>query len=98
MLGRKQPDSRRTIFLLGGGDIIIMRKLVLAVAVVAAGAVTFVAAPQAQAQQYPSVAGLTPFSPEANFMSLPGYLRYRYFVTSRTWISYEEAARIVAGG
>ncbi|HEX8465370.1 MAG TPA: hypothetical protein VF627_12210 [Abditibacterium sp.] len=73
-----------------------MRKLILASAVVAASAVAFVAAPQAQAQQYPNVAGLTPFSAECNYMSKPGYLRYRFFVTSGRFISYEEAARIVA--
>ncbi|HEX9997872.1 MAG TPA: hypothetical protein VGB45_12055 [Abditibacterium sp.] len=73
-----------------------MRKIVLAIAVALVAAVTLVSAPQAQAQTYPSVAGLTPFTAEANFMSKPGYLRYRYFITSGRWISYEEAARVVA--
>jgi hypothetical protein len=73
-----------------------MRKLVLTIAVAVVGAATLIAAPQAQAQQYPSVSGLTPFSAECNFMSKPGYLRYRYFVTSGRWISYEEAARVTA--
>lgn len=72
-----------------------MRKLILAIAIAAAAVGSLVAAPQAQAQTYPSVSGITPFSPEANFMSKPGYLRYRYFVSSGRWISYEEAARIV---
>lgn len=71
-----------------------MRKIILAIAVVAATAASFVAAPSAQAQQYPSVAGLVPFSPQANYMSKAGYLRYRYFVTSGRWISYEEANRV----
>lgn len=73
-----------------------MRKLILTIAVVATTATTAVVAPQAQAQQFPSVAGLTPFTAEANYMSKPGYLRYRYFVTSGRWISYEEAARVAA--
>ena len=73
-----------------------MRKLILTIAVVAATAATAVVAPQAQAQQFPNVAGLTPFTAEANYMSKPGYLRYRYFVTSGRWISYEEAARVAA--
>ncbi|RYG68931.1 hypothetical protein EON80_10710 [bacterium] len=73
-----------------------MRKLVLTLAVAAIGAATLIAAPQAQAQTYPSVSGLTPFSAECNFMSKPGYLRYRYFVSSGSWISYEEAARVAA--
>lgn len=71
-----------------------MRKIILAIALVAATAASLVAMPQAQAQQYPSVAGLTPFSPQCNFMSKAGYLRYRYFVSSGSWISYEEANRI----
>lgn len=73
-----------------------MRKLILTIAAIAALATTAVVAPSAQAQQYPSVAGLTPFSAEANYMSKPGYLRYRFFVTSGRWISYEEAARVAA--
>lgn len=73
-----------------------MRKLVLAVAFAAATAAAFVAAPTAQAQQYPSVRGLTPFSADCNYMSKPGYLRYRYFVSSGSFLTYEEAARIVA--
>lgn len=73
-----------------------MRKLVLAIALAVTAAATLVAAPSAQAQQFPSVAGLTPFSAECNYMSKPGYLRYRYFVSSGNWISYEEAARVAA--
>lgn len=72
-----------------------MRKIIiaLALAMVTAAAVS---APSAQAQTYPNVASLTAFSPEANYMSKPGYLRYRYFQTSNEFISYETAARIVA--
>ena len=74
-----------------------MRKLVLSLAIVATIATTLVvSAPQAQAQEYPSVKGLTPFSADCNFMSKPGYLRYRYFVSSGRWISYEEASRVTA--
>lgn len=72
-----------------------MRKIILGVAL-AAVAASAIAAPQAQAQDYPNVANLTPFTAEANYMSKPGYLRYRNFVTTNNWISYEEAARIVA--
>lgn len=73
-----------------------MRKIILAIAFVAATAATFVVAPQAQAQQYPSVTGLVPFSAQCNYMSKAGYLRYRYFVSSGRWISYEEANRVAA--
>ncbi len=73
-----------------------MRKTTIALAFAASALIGALAAPRAQAQSYPAVKGLTPFSAEANYMSLPGYLRYRYFVTAQKWISYEEAARIVA--
>jgi len=74
-----------------------MRKIILAIALAVAALGTALTANHAQAQgQYPSVSGLTPFSAEANYMSKPGYLRYRYFVSSGRWISYQEAARIVA--
>lgn len=74
-----------------------MRKLILGIALAAVTAATFVAAPQVQAQaNYPNVSGLTPFSPDCNFMSKPGYLRYRHFVNTGEWLTYERAAAIVA--
>lgn len=66
-----------------------MRKIILAVAFVVAAAAF--AAPSAQAQNYPSVKGLTPFTAGANYMSLPGFLRYTYAVQSGQFITYEEA-------
>lgn len=48
------------------------------------------------AQQYPNVSNLAPFSPETNFMSLPGYLRYLSHQATGVWLTYAEAARIVA--
>lgn len=47
------------------------------------------------AQQVPNVASLEPFSAEANFMSLPGYLRWLLFQQTGNWITYQEAARMV---
>lgn len=44
---------------------------------------------------FPNVANLRPFSPETNFMSLPGYLRWLVHQASGTWITYSEATRIV---
>ena len=72
-----------------------MRKIIiaLAIAIVTAAAVS---TPSAQAQTYPSVSGLTAFSPDCNYMSKPGYLRFRYFQSSNEFISYETAARVVA--
>jgi hypothetical protein len=45
--------------------------------------------------QYPNVASLKAFSPEADFMSLPGYLRYLMFQKTGQWMTYAEAARVV---
>lgn len=50
----------------------------------------------ALAQQFPNVANLKPFSAEAGFMSLPGYLRWLVFQQTGQWITYAEAARVVA--
>ena len=63
--------------------------MVLAVLVLA-----FAIAP-AFAQQHPNVSNLKAFAPEANFMSLPGYLRWLVFQQTASWITYAEAARIV---
>jgi hypothetical protein len=45
--------------------------------------------------QYPSVANLKPFSAEADYMSLAGYLRYLVFQQAGQWLTREEAVRIV---
>lgn len=59
-------------------------------------------APAPPVAGFPRVAGLRPFSPETNFMSLPGYLRWLMFQATGTWITYQEAERVVkeqqAGG
>jgi hypothetical protein len=47
------------------------------------------------AQEYPKVANLTPFSAEAKFMSLPGYLRWLVYLDRHVWISRSEAAAAV---
>jgi len=46
--------------------------------------------------QYPNVANLKPFSAEANYMSLAGYLRYLVFQQTGQWLTREEAVRIVS--
>ncbi len=74
-----------------------MRKIVIALAL-AVATLAAVAAPSAQAQtNYPNVANVTPFTADCNFMSRPGYLRYRYFVQTNgtQFLTYEQAARIV---
>lgn len=52
-------------------------------------------APAPPVAGFPRVAGLRPFSPETNFMSLPGYLRWLMFQATGTWITYQEAERVV---
>jgi hypothetical protein len=59
------------------------------------GLIGFVPATQAQAQNFVTVKGLTPFTPPANFMSLPGYLRWRYLIDGGRWISRAEAVNAV---
>jgi uncharacterized protein YdeI (BOF family) len=46
--------------------------------------------------QYPDVHSLKPFSAEANYMSLAGYLRYLVFQQTGQWLTRAEAVRIVA--
>ena len=47
------------------------------------------------AQNVPSVRGLRAFSAEANYMSLPGYLRLQYFAENHTWLTHREAVAMV---
>ena len=70
-----------------------MRKLMIVTFVAVAAVASLFAANRAEAQEYPSVSGLTPFTQEANFMSLPGYLRWKHFQATGTWISRDEAVQ-----
>jgi hypothetical protein len=45
--------------------------------------------------QVPTVSNLKPFSAEADFMSLAGYLRYVMYQQSGQWITRAEATRFV---
>ena len=45
--------------------------------------------------QFPTVSNLKAFSAEANFMSLPGYLRYLMYQQTGRWLTYAEARRAV---
>jgi hypothetical protein len=69
--------------------------LILGVMMVMVVLLLTLTAPPASAQDYPDVQNLVPFSEEANFMSLPGYLRWMYYKQSGEWISRPEAVRIV---
>ena len=71
-----------------------MRKLIPVVVIAGVAMATAALAPQARAD-YVDVKTLTPFSPAANYMSLPGYLRYRFLVSDGRWITREEADEAV---
>ncbi len=70
----------------------MMRKIVIAVVVGGAALLGAMNAP-AQAQNYPNVADRTAFTQPANYMSLPGLLRFEYMRATGRWISREEAVQ-----
>ncbi len=75
-----------------------MRKVLVVIlgVVLLSGALAGLASAQTQPSgQYPNVASLKPFTAEADFMSLPGYLRYLTFQQTGQWLTREEATRIV---
>jgi len=45
--------------------------------------------------QVPTVSNLKPFSAEADYMSLAGYLRYLMYQQTNQWVTYAEATRVV---
>jgi len=49
----------------------------------------------APAGEFPKVSSLKAFAAEANFMSLPGYLRYLMHQQTGQWLTYAEASRAV---
>ncbi len=51
--------------------------------------------PAASAQTYPNVKNVKAFSAAANFMSLPGYLRYLIHQRTGQWLTVLEAKRVV---
>jgi hypothetical protein len=57
--------------------------------------VSAVFAPTVSAQQYPNVGNVKAFSAGANFMSLPGYLRYLVYQQTGQWLTRTEAARVI---
>jgi hypothetical protein len=67
----------------------------LLLALLVVGTLLLISSPPASAAEYPNVAGAQPFSAAANYMSLPGYLRWQTFREQGMWITYAEAVRIV---
>ncbi len=74
-----------------------MRKLLWSLVMLAlVGVVVSAAAAPAAAAEYTDVSGLEPWSPQSNYMSLAGYLRWMTFQDQSVWLSMAEAQRIVA--
>ena len=71
-----------------------MRKILVVLAVAGMALIGALTAPQAQAQEFPDCAGKTPFTPEANFMSIPGWLRWQYLLSSGRWVSHDQAVQV----
>ena len=78
-----------------------MRKLVVSVitlavlTAVASGVALAQTAPAPSPGQVPTVSNLKPFSAEADYMSLAGYLRYLMYQQTNQWVTYAEAVRVV---
>ena len=69
-----------------------MKKSLVVLLLLSAGMMGTLSVPQAQAQEkHPSVKGIKPFTLPANYMSLPGCLRWQYLIQSGRWISRPEA-------
>lgn len=58
-------------------------------------AMLFGLAGAASAQAIPNVRGLQPFTAQTRYMSLPGYLRWQYYMETAQWISWGEAIAMV---
>jgi phosphomannomutase len=73
-----------------------MRKLIVGLALAGATVLGAYATP-AQAKSAGGVAldGVVAFSASANYMSIPGYVRYRIFQRDGRWISRTEAEQLV---
>ena len=71
------------------------RWTLLLLALLAVGTLLLSAPQPASAAEYPNVVGTQAFTAAANFMSLPGYLRWQTFREQGMWITYAEAVRIV---
>lgn len=73
-----------------------MRALRTSLFVLIAAALTLLFPATARAAEYPQVTQLRPFSAEANYMSLPGLVRYLVWAQDGVWLSRGEAVAIVA--
>lgn len=75
-----------------------MRKVIITLSLAGAALLGPSVGSKAQAQEYPYVASLIPFSQSTNYMSLAGYLRWRYLMAAGRWISREQALEVTRAG
>jgi hypothetical protein len=68
-----------------------MKRKFIVASLLLAGWMGVISAPGAQAANYVRVKELKAFTPPANYMSLPGYVRWRFFLDNGRWISRAEA-------
>jgi hypothetical protein len=73
----------------------MVRVTLLLLVLFAVGLLIAVTPQPARAAEYPNVVTAQPFTAAANFMSLPGYLRWQTFREQGLWITRAEAVRIV---
>lgn len=67
----------------------------VAILAVLAALTCFGFARQASAADGANIQGLHPFSAQAKYMSLTGFLRWQYFKEHNVWISRQEAGESV---
>ena len=72
-----------------------MHKLILSLMVAGAVAVATSAPAQAKSAGGVPIDNVVAFSPAANFMSIPGYVRYRIYLRDGRWLSRTEAIKLV---
>jgi hypothetical protein len=70
-----------------------MKKIQIMLTLAAIALIGALSAPRANAAV--DISALQPFTPQANFMSLPGYVRYQTLITEGRWMTREEAEEIV---
>jgi hypothetical protein len=73
-----------------------MRKLIVGLTLAAAALVGSLSAPaEAQSAGGVPLNGVVAFTQSANYMSIPGYVRYRIFLAEGRWLSRQEAEELV---
>ena len=73
-----------------------MRKLIVGLTVAAATLFGSLNVPaQAQSAGGVPLSGVVAFTQSANYMSIPGYVRYRIFLAEGRWLSRQEAEELV---